>query len=174
MSVVGNCRLERSASEGPSGLRIKTFPIAQVRRLGRGWKNPSRTDNAFDGVPRRPAGLSRPQRVSVTGAGEDVSDCEGVVATFFLIRYQTAVASSTDINFARQFSRVSLARRTESNFARQFFEVSLFIIAVRQNFRDALTKRLRSEIALNSPPMANGNAARLFGGKLPPRRPIAR
>ena len=101
--------------------------------------------------------LSRPQRVSVTGAGEDVSDGEGVVATFFLIRYQTAVASSTDINFARQFSRVSLARRTESNFARQFFEVSLFIIAVRQNFRDALTKRLRSEIALNSPPMANGN-----------------
>jgi hypothetical protein len=31
---------------------------------------------------------------------------------------------------------------------------------VRQNFRDALTKRLRSEIALNSPSMANGNAAR--------------
>ena len=118
--------------------------------------------------------LNRPQRVSVTGAGEDLSDGEGVVSTFFLIRYQTAVASSTDINFARQFSRVSLARRTESNFARQFFEVSLFIIAVRQNFRDALTKRLRSEIALNSPPMANGNAARLFGGKLPPRRPIAR
>ncbi len=104
---------------------------------------------------RRPAGLSRPQRVSVTG----VSDGEGVVATFFLIRYQTAVASSTDINFARQFSRVSLARKTESNFARQFFEVGLFIIAVRQNFRDALTKRLRSEIALNSPSMANGNAA---------------
>ena len=41
---------------------------------------------------------------------------------FFLIRYQSIVASRTDINFARQFSRVSLARRTESNFARQFFE----------------------------------------------------
>ena len=51
--VVGDCRLERSASEGPSGLSIKTLPIARVRRLGRGWKNPSRTDNAFDGVPPR-------------------------------------------------------------------------------------------------------------------------
>ena len=118
--------------------------------------------------------LNRPQRVSVTGAGEDLSDGEGVVSTFFLIRYQSIIASSTDINFARQFSRVSLARRTESNFAGQFFEASLFIIAVQQNFRDALTKRLPSEIALNSPPMANRNAARLFGGKLPPRRPIPR
>jgi hypothetical protein len=72
-------------------------------------------------------GLSRPQRVSVTGAGEEVSDGEGVVATFFLIRYQTVVAIRTDITFARQFSRVSLARRTESNFARQFFELNLFI-----------------------------------------------
>ena len=163
-SVVGDCRLERSASKGPSGLKIKTLPIARVRRLGRGWKTRrGRTTllrckwSARPNSTRRPAGLSRPQRVSVTGAGEDVSDGEGVVATFFLIRYQTIVASSTDINFARQFS-----------------EVSLFIIAVRQNFRDASTKRLRSEIALNSPPMANGNAARLFGGKLPPRRPIPR
>ncbi len=152
-----------------------------MRRLGRGWKTRRGQTtllrckwSARPNSTRRPAGLSRLQRVSVTGAGEDVSDGEGVVATFFLIRYQTIVASSTDINFARQFSRVSLARRTESNFARQFSEVSLFIIAVRQNFRDALTKRLRSEIALNSPPMANGNAARLFGGKLPPRRPIPR
>jgi hypothetical protein len=114
------------------------------------------------------------QRLSVAVGPLSGSDGEGVVATFFLIRYQIIVASSTDINFARQFSRVSLARRTESNFAGQFFEASLFIIAVQQNFRDALTKRLRSEIALNSPPMANGNAARLFGGKLPPRRPIPR
>ena len=155
-SVVGNCRLERRST----GRRV-------VSKRGAKW-------SARPNSTRRPAGLSHPQRVSVTGAGEDVSDGEGVVATFFLIRYQTVIASSTDINFARQFSRVSLARKTESNFARQFFEVSLFIIAVRQNFRDALTKRLRSEIALNSPPMANGNAARLFGGKLPPRRPIPR
>jgi hypothetical protein len=94
------------------------------------------------------------------------------VATFFLIRYQTVVAIRTDITFARQFSRVSLARRTESNFARQLFEVSLFIIGVQQNFRDALTKPLRSEIALDSPPMANGNAARAFGDQLAPQRPI--
>jgi hypothetical protein len=95
---------------------------------------------------RRPAGLSRPHRVSVTGAGEDVSGGKGVVATVFLIRYQTVVASRTDINFTRQF-----------------FQSSLFIIAVPKNFRNALTKRLRSESALNSPPMANGNAAHLFG-----------
>ena len=68
------------------------------------------------------SGIKRVQRVSVTGAGEDLSDGEDVVSTFFLIRYQSVIASRTDINFARQFSRVSLARRTESNFARQFFE----------------------------------------------------
>src|SRR6266516_4642063 len=100
-SVVGDCRLERSA-KGPSGLRIKTL-IGRVRRLGRGWKTRrGRTTllrckwSARPNSTRRPAGLSRPQRVSVTGAGEDVSGGEGVVATFFLIRYQTAVASSTD------------------------------------------------------------------------------
>jgi len=37
-SVVGDCRLERSASDGLSGVRIKTLPIARVRRPGRGWK----------------------------------------------------------------------------------------------------------------------------------------
>src|SRR5947208_8553695 len=85
-------------------------------------------------------------RVSVTCGRYGLSDGEGVVATFFLIRYQSVVAS-----------------RSEINFARQFFRISLFIIAVQQNFSDPLTKRLRSEIALNSPPMTNGNAASLFG-----------
>jgi hypothetical protein len=33
---------------------------------------------------------------------------------------------------------------------------------VQQSFRDALTKRLPTKIALNSPPMANGNPARLY------------
>ena len=89
------------------------------------------------------------------------SDTEGVVSTFFLIRYQTAIASSRETNFARQFSSVSLVHRTETNIARQFFEVCPFIIAVQQSFRDALPKRLQSKIALNSPPMANGNPARL-------------
>jgi hypothetical protein len=50
---------------------------------------------------------------------------------FFLIRYQSVVASRREINFARQFCRVSLVRRTATNFARQFFEASIFIIAVR-------------------------------------------
>jgi hypothetical protein len=67
---------------------------------------------------------------------------------FFLIKYQSVVASRREINFARQFSRVSLVRRTETNLARQLFEVRPFINAVQQNFRDALTKRLWSEIAL--------------------------
>jgi hypothetical protein len=81
---------------------------------------------------------------------------------FFLIRYQTVVASTREINFARQFSSVNLVHRTETNIARQFFEVCPFIIAVQQSFRDALTKRLRGKIALNSPPMANGNPDRLY------------
>jgi hypothetical protein len=57
---------------------------------------------------------------------------------FFLIRYQTVVASTKEINFARQFSSVNLVHRTETNIARQFFEVCPFIIAVQQSFRDAL------------------------------------
>jgi len=57
-----------------------------------------------------------------------------VVSTFFLIRYHTVVASRRLINFARQFSSVSLVHRTETNIARQFFEVCPFIIAVQQNF----------------------------------------
>ncbi len=75
-----------------------------------------------------------PQRVSVTGAGEDVSDGEGVGVMFFLMRYQIVIATRREINFARQFSSVSLVHRTETNIARQFFEVCPFIIAVQQNF----------------------------------------
>src|SRR6266852_2941449 len=86
------------------------------------------------------------QRVSVIGGPDGLSDGEGVVATFFLIRYQSVVAS-----------------RREINFARQFFRINLFIFAVQQNLRDPLAKGLRSKIALNSPPMANGNTTRLFG-----------
>src|SRR5436190_6598977 len=86
------------------------------------------------------------QRVSVIGVPDGLSDGEGVVATFFLIRYQSVVAS-----------------RREINFARQFFRISLFIFAVQQDFRDPLPEGLRSEIALNSPPMTNGNCACLFG-----------
>src|SRR5206468_13064713 len=89
---------------------------------------------------------SKNQRVSVIGGRDGLSDGEGVVATFFLTRYQSVVAS-----------------RREINFARQFFRISLFIFAVQQNLRDSLPERLRCEIALNSPPMANGNAAGLFG-----------
>src|SRR5206468_12328125 len=89
---------------------------------------------------------SKNQRVSVIGGRDGLSDGKGVVATFFLIRYQSVVAS-----------------RREINFARQFFRISLFIFAVQQDFRDSLAKSLRSKIALNSTPMTNGNTARLFG-----------
>src|SRR5207247_3575957 len=85
-------------------------------------------------------------RVSVTCGRYGLSDGEGVVATFFLIRYQSVVAS-----------------RREINFARQFFRISLFIFGMQQNLRDPLTKSLRSEIALNSTPVTNGNTACLFG-----------
>ena len=75
-----------------------------------------------------------PQRVSVTGAGENVSDGEGVGVMLFLMRYQIVIATRREINFARQFSSVSLIHRTETNTARQFFGVCPFIIAVQQNF----------------------------------------
>src|SRR5438552_17783537 len=88
-------------------------------------------------------------RVSVTCGRYGGSDGEGVVATFFLMRYQSVVASRSEINFAPQFFRIS------------FF--SLFIISVQQNLRDALTKCFRGKIALDSPPVTNGNAACLFG-----------
>ena len=45
------------------------------------------------------------------------SDSEGVVATFFLMRYQRVVAS-----------------RREINFARQLFRISFFISALQENF----------------------------------------
>ena len=82
-----------------------------------------------------------------------------MVSTLFLIRYQTAIASSRETNFAPQFSSVSLVHRMETNIERQFFEVCPFIFAVQHNLPDALTKRLPSEIALKSPPMANKNPA---------------
>src|SRR5205823_7700528 len=85
-------------------------------------------------------------RVSVTCGRYGLSDGEGVVATFFLIRYQSIIAS-----------------RSEINFARQFFRISVFILAVQQNFRNALTERLWSEIALDPAPVTNGNSACLFG-----------
>src|SRR5438128_8488907 len=86
------------------------------------------------------------QRVSVIGVPDGLSDGEGVVATFFLIRYQSVVAS-----------------RREINFARQFFRISVFIFAVQQDLRDPLAEGLRGEIALNSSPMTNGNRAGFFG-----------
>jgi hypothetical protein len=51
------------------------------------------------------------------------------------MRYQIVIATRREINFARQFSSVSLVQRTETNIARQFFEVCPFIIAVQQIFR---------------------------------------
>jgi len=48
----------------------------------------------------------------------------------------------------------------ETNIERQFFAVCPFIFAGQQNLPDALTKRLPSEIALYSLPVANKNLAR--------------
>ena len=49
----------------------------------------------------------------------------------FLMRYQIVIATRREINFARQFSSLSLIHRTETNTARQFFGVCPFIIAVQ-------------------------------------------
>lgn len=61
------------------------------------------------------------------GIRAGLSDTEGVVSTFFLIRYQTIIASSREITFTRQFSSVSLVHRMETKIARKFFEVRCFI-----------------------------------------------
>jgi hypothetical protein len=82
--------------------------------------------------------LTAIQRVSVIGVPDGLSDGEGVVATFFLIKYQTVIASRREISFARQFSKVSLTNRIEINFSRQVFGISLFINSVHQSFRDEL------------------------------------
>src|SRR6266536_4408725 len=84
-------------------------------------------------------------RVSVACRRYGLSDGDGVVATFFLIRNQSVVA-----------------RRSEINFACQFFRISLFILAVQQNFGNALAECLWSEIALNSSAVTNGNSTCLF------------
>ena len=65
------------------------------------------------------------------------------------------IASTTETNFARQFSSVSLVHKMETNIERQFFEVCPFIFAVQQTFAGALVKCLLSKIALNPLPMAN-------------------
>src|SRR5437868_14526075 len=95
------------------------------------------------GPPRRVNCFLRPgelQRVSVVGVPDGLSDGEGVVTTFVLIKYQTVIASRRESSFARQFSKVSLTNRIEINFARQVFGISLFIIPVQQNFPDMLAK----------------------------------
>ena len=61
-----------------------------------------------------------------------VSNGESVVATFFLIRYQSVVAS-----------------RREINFARQLFRISFFIGPLQQQFPDAFAEAFRREIALD-------------------------
>ena len=80
---------------------------------------------------RRPLSVCHPvcdpQRVSVLGVGEGLSEGEEVVARFCLIRYQTMIASTTETSFARQFSSVSLVHKIETNIERQFFEVCPFM-----------------------------------------------
>src|SRR3954469_20716984 len=90
---------------------------------------------------RRDYSIHRPGAVTSVG----LSNGESVVATFFLIRYQSVVAS-----------------RREINFARQLFRISFFISPLEQQFADALPERFRSEIPLDSPAVTNRNTACLF------------
>lgn len=85
-----------------------------------------------------------PQRVSVTGAAEKLSDGDDVVPMFFLMRYQTVVATRREINLARQFCRVSLVHRMETNVARQFFEISvdLTLVFIDESFALIFSRNL--------------------------------
>jgi len=75
------------------------------------------------------------------------SDIEGVVSTFFLIRYQTIIASSREINLARQFCSVSLIHRMETKIARHLFKV-LRLCFCHCAMDVPLTQRVPSIIAI--------------------------
>jgi len=76
------------------------FTVTTARGVGR-----NKTSRGFSVKPGKEFG---PYRFSAAAGRVLVSDGEGVVATFFLMRYQSVVARSRDINFARQFFRSSL------------------------------------------------------------------
>jgi hypothetical protein len=100
-------------------------PLAQWRHLTKWW-------------------IGRLQRVCETAAAEELSDGEDVVPMFFLMRYQTVVATRREINLARQFCRVSLVHRMETNVARQFFEVSvdLTLLSIDESFALIFSRNL--------------------------------
>ena len=62
---------------------------------------------------------------------------------FFLMRYQTVVATRREINLARQFCRVSLVHRMEANVARQPFEVIRFAACIHFLVGRFLSPRVR-------------------------------
>ena len=55
-----------------------------------------------------------------------------------------------------------VASRREINFARQLFRICFFISALEQDFGDALAEAFRREIALDPPPVTDGNGPRFF------------
>jgi hypothetical protein len=65
------------------------------------------------------------------------SDGEGVVVTFFLMRYQRAVA-----------------RRREVSFAGQLFRISFFM-TMEQDFAEALPETFGGKVAFNPPAITN-------------------
>src|SRR3954451_17924690 len=78
-------------------------------------------------------------------AAGGASNSEGVVVTFFFMRYQSVVAS-----------------RSEISFARQFWSRSFFISPMEQQLADSFPEGVRGKIALNVAAMADGNPAGLF------------
>jgi hypothetical protein len=97
---------------------------------------------------RRVEFISRSQRVSVTGAGENVSDGEGVGVMFFLMRYQIVIATRREINFARQFCSVSLIETPKrlpawAAYYKCRFRSCKFRARKRSTFRQFLRCKLR-------------------------------
>src|SRR3954451_2778380 len=78
-------------------------------------------------------------------AAGGASNSEGVVVTFFLMRYQSVVASSSEISFARQF-----------------WSRSFFISTMEQQLADPFPEGVRGKVSLNPAAMADGNPARFF------------
>ena len=81
-----------------------------------------------------------PQRVSVTGAGENVSDGEGVGVMFLLMRYQIVIATSYlaayDFDSAR---KILLHSNYDGTDLEEFARVPLRVV-LRQRSRDRMRR----------------------------------
>jgi hypothetical protein len=89
----------------------------------------------------------------------------GATSTFFLIRYQTAVATVKAINFARQFLRKNcfmVSRRGVRFRQRVVLVVDRLIAFAQQQFGQAFFKLARFKSPLDASPVTDRNVSGLL------------